>query len=74
MDAETKEALAGFDRAVEWLKRQREAGWSPLSDQYLAHIERVEALPQNQSGADKSWVWTVAARDRNHFARARRRR
>lgn len=30
---------------------------------YLAMAERVEALPQNQSGADKSWV---ARADRAH--------
>ena len=30
---------------------------------YLALAERVEALPENQSGADKSWV---ARADRAH--------
>jgi len=27
-----------------------------LSAAYLRAIEKLEALPQNQSGADKSWV------------------
>ena len=72
MDDETRKALAGIDEAVAWVREQREKGWAPLSERYLRHIERVEALPQNQSGADKSWAWRVDERDRQHFANARR--
>ena len=28
-----------------------------LTDDYLELIARVEAMPRNQSGADKSYVW-----------------
>jgi len=28
-----------------------------LTPDYLRLIDKVEALPQNQAGADKSWVW-----------------
>ena len=31
-------------------------GFTPLSAGYLRAVERVEALPGNRSGADKSWV------------------
>ena len=71
MDAADR-ASAAIDRAVEWTRRQRRAGWPPLSESYLAHIEHVEALPQNQSGADTSWVWRTVELARAHFRRARR--
>ena len=74
MDPATVSALEAIDRAVAWLERKREAGWPPLSPAYLAAIEAVERLSQNQSGADKSWVWAGVIRDRQHFARVRRRR
>ena len=32
-----------------------------LDDGYLRAIAIVEALPENQSGADKSWVWRMDA-------------
>ena len=70
MDAETKQALDAIDRAVEWVRRRRQEGWPPLSETYLAHIEEVERLPQNQPGADKTarahagrGRWQMAARD-----------
>jgi hypothetical protein len=28
-----------------------------LTDDYLAHVAQVEAMPQNQSGADKTGIW-----------------
>ena len=31
-------------------------GFTPLSAGYLQAVERVEALPANRTGADKSWV------------------
>lgn len=43
-----------------------------LDDEYLANIARVEARPENQSGADKSWVWRIEAAFQ-HFNRAARR-
>jgi hypothetical protein len=43
-----------------------------LDEDYLANIARVEARPENQSGADKSWVWRMEAAFQ-HFYRAARR-
>lgn len=34
----------------------RASGSMPLSTGYLRAVERVEALPTNRTGADKSWV------------------
>ena len=41
-----------------------------LDEEYLRAIGLVEALPQNQSGADKTWVSQVLARSKKYFARA----
>ena len=43
-----------------------------LTDEYLALIAKVEALPQNRSGADKSGVERSAKAFREHYLRARR--
>ena len=43
-----------------------------LDDEYRRAIALVEALPQNQSGADKSWVSRTNNAFRVHFRRARR--
>jgi hypothetical protein len=43
-----------------------------LDDDYLRAIAIVEALPQNQSGADKTWVYRVEHAFREHFRHARR--
>jgi hypothetical protein len=72
VDEETKDAFAAIDRAVAWVREQRKTGWPPLSAEYLRAVAAVEALPRNQSGADKSWVWEATVRDLEHFARARR--
>lgn len=42
-----------------------------LDDQYLRAIALAEALPQNQSGSDKSWVWRMEHAFREHFKRAK---
>ena len=42
-----------------------------LTPEYLRLIAVVEALPQNQSGADKSWVWRADQAFREVFAKAR---
>jgi hypothetical protein len=41
-----------------------------LDDQYRRAIAAAEALPQNQSGADKTWVWTMLDASRRYFAKA----
>lgn len=42
-----------------------------LTDDYLDLIARVEAMPRNQSGADKSDVWHSEQVFKDFFARAR---
>ena len=42
-------------------------------DEYMEMIERVEALPENQSGADKSDVERGERRFREHYERVGRR-
>jgi hypothetical protein len=44
-----------------------------LSPGYLRAIERWEALPENASGADKSWVGRCQRAFDRHFAKARAR-
>ena len=43
-----------------------------LSAEYLRAVKQVEALPENQDGADKTWVERVMRQSREHFAKARR--
>ena len=42
-----------------------------LDADYLHAIALAEALPQNQSGSDKSWVSRMDAAFREHYKRAR---
>ena len=42
-----------------------------LTDEYLALIAQVEAMPQNQSGADKSHIWLADRVYREFFQRVR---
>jgi hypothetical protein len=43
-----------------------------LDEAYLLAIAAAEALPQNQSGADKTWVWRTLDSSVRHFAGATR--
>jgi hypothetical protein len=45
-----------------------------LADAYLQAIDRVESLPANGQGADKSWVEAARRDFRDYMARARRAR
>jgi hypothetical protein len=45
-----------------------------LDPLYLALVERVEARPENQSGADKTWVERALREFREHYAKAVRMR
>jgi len=58
MDPELKRALRGLEEAAEFARHYR----FEMTPDYVALIERVEALPQNQNGADKSgrWLGSVA--------------
>jgi hypothetical protein len=42
-----------------------------LTDDYLRLVAAVEALPQNQSGTDKSGVWRADCAFREAFVKAR---
>jgi hypothetical protein len=42
-----------------------------LDEEYLRAIALVEALPENQTGADKSWVWEAESCFRDHYRNAR---
>ena len=42
-----------------------------LTEEYLRMVRAVEALPENQSGADKSHVWRIYEYCRRHFAKAK---
>ena len=53
VDPELERVLSMLDEAAEWAKTYR----FEMTEEYLALIERVEAMPQNQSGADKSGRW-----------------
>lgn len=54
----------------EFARAPREVGPVTLSREYLDHIARVEALPQNQPGADKSWVHRAICSSRRTHASA----
>lgn len=44
----------------------------PMSPQFLAAIRKVEALPSNRDGADKSWVGRLLEQSRLHFLKVER--
>jgi len=44
-----------------------------LTDEYFALIAQVEAMPENQAGADKSWVARLLQWSTEHYAKATRR-
>ncbi len=45
-----------------------------LPDHYLACLRILEALPENLSGADKTWVEQALRSFREHYRQARRAR
>ena len=55
--------LTPLDQAVEFARTYR----FDMSDEYRALIERVEDMPRNQSGADKSGAWRGSQADRRAF-------
>lgn len=60
-------------RILEPFRNMRiETGPVTLSDEYLRMIDEVESAPENQSGADKTWVEYAQREFREYFARVRR--
>jgi hypothetical protein len=53
VDPDLERILREIREAAEWAETFR----FEMTDEYLALIERVEALPQNQNGAVKSSRW-----------------
>ena len=53
MDEVTRQALDGIEKAK---AMQPRPGPIVLSDEYLRLIERVEQLPENRPGTDKTWT------------------
>jgi len=50
--------------------RLRKTGAIVLDQAYLYAIDRLESLPENRSGADKTWVELALRAWREHYARA----
>lgn len=72
MNGDNQRAIEAIDRSVEEVRRL-EGTPIVLDPAYLAAIDRVERMPQNQSGADKTWLWEAFERDLRHFSRVVRR-
>jgi len=55
-------------------RRRKSAASAPieLDEAYLRAVKKLESLPQNQSGADKSWVERAIRGWRDHYARVSR--
>lgn len=66
MTSPLEDGLRALAEATELAKSIR----IELDDDYLRAIAIVEALPENQSGADKSWVWRLVDQSAKLFARA----
>lgn len=41
-----------------------------LSPEFLAAVDWLESHPENAPGSDKTWVFNILRRNREHFARA----
>ncbi len=67
MDPELERCLAGLREAAEFAKSYR----FEMTEDYLSLLARVEAMPQNQSGADKSHVWRALHAFTETFKNAR---
>ncbi|MBI4263135.1 MAG: hypothetical protein HY657_02060 [Acidobacteria bacterium] len=67
MDPELERVLQGFKEAAEFAKTFR----FELTEEYLAQIAYLEALPENQSGVDKSHVWRGLRAYRETFKHVR---
>jgi hypothetical protein len=70
MDPELEAVFRMLDEVAEEAKSIR----IEIDDEYRHAIELVEALPENQSGSDKTWVHRLVQESEAHFARARRTR
>ena len=67
VDADTRRALLLLDEVVASVPENEP--WD-LDAGYLELVRAVEALPENQDGVDKSWLWERYSALRDHFASA----
>lgn len=65
-----EDGLRALDEATELAKSIR----IDLDEAYLRAIAVAEDLPDNQPGADKSWIGRLLRASADHFARAVRTR
>ena len=63
-----EDTLRALDEAAEQAKSIR----IEVDDEYLRLIALTEALPENQPGADKTWVWQLDEAFRDHYRRVTR--
>lgn len=63
MDRELEEVLRGLEEATKFAESYR----FELDDWYLGAIAQVESHPDNQPGADKTWVARRLASFRRHY-------
>jgi hypothetical protein len=52
--------------------RSRATAPVDLDPAYLQAVKKLEAMPQNRSGADKTWVEQAMRSWRRHYARVAR--
>lgn len=62
MATSLERALAAITQA-----EQKQIASPRLPDSYRLDVERWMAMPHNQDGADKSWVWPAYEFCRGHF-------
>ena len=69
MDRETRRVLRLLRRIARTTKL---TGRVRLSPAYLRAVARLESLPSNRPGADKSWMWELTSAHKRHLAALRR--
>lgn len=73
VDEDEEKEYEELVRILEPFRNMRiETGPVTLTEEYLRMVEEVESAPENQSGADKTWVETSQREFRQYFARVAR--
>jgi hypothetical protein len=70
MASDLERVLRGLEEAREFARRYQ----FEITHEYRALIERVERMPRNQAGCDKSSVWPAMRRYVESFTHVRRAR
>jgi hypothetical protein len=66
VDSSTARALRALDEAA---RQPLASGPLELSPEYRRLIRACEALPENRSGADKTWVYRAQQEFRDYYAK-----